>query len=122
MRNLTLSEEKEAVNGAAAAAATSKRVAATVRRAAVDAATAATHCLDTRARRREATIPAPTGIKRGREREGRGGEGLGKRLEGKGSSRELLGKGVANFTRKIPWRPGLNRGIYVIWSRRFRPF
>jgi hypothetical protein len=77
MRNLTLSEEKEAVNGAAAAAATSKRVAVTVRRAAVDAATAATHCLDTRARRREATIPAPTGIKRGREREGRGARGWG---------------------------------------------
>jgi hypothetical protein len=60
MRNLTLSEEKEAANGSAAA--TPKRAAAG-RRTAVDAAAAATRCLDKRARRREATIPAPAGSK-----------------------------------------------------------
>jgi hypothetical protein len=54
MRNLTLSEEKEAANGSAAAAG---------RRTEVDAAAAATHCLDKRARRREDTIPAPAGSK-----------------------------------------------------------
>ena len=54
MRNLTLCEEKEAANGSAAAAGL---------RTAVDADADATHCLDKRARRREATIPSPAGSK-----------------------------------------------------------
>ena len=115
MRNLTLCEEKEAANGSAAAGL----------RTAVDADADATHCLDKRARRREATIPSPVGSKYRVEEHGAIERRSADEVSGRNSEvgRELPGDG--GFMRRYrnthgtsTSMPAVCRGVYVFWCWR----